>query len=136
VGPELAAFLGIPVITRVMEINHSLGLVWELKTADELEYRRIRVRLPAVITVTRELNNPRALSFSGVLKAKQKKLNILGIKDLAIAEEFTGSKGSPTTTKVSQVRTPQSQRKVEFLTGTREEIADQLIQKLKVYGFE
>jgi electron transfer flavoprotein alpha/beta subunit len=128
VGPEIAAFLGIPVVTMVQEIVESGGESWQVKANLENGYRLVQVKLPAVLTVTRELNAPRALSFSGIVKARKKEITHWGIDELGVPEGSAGLKGSPTI--VSNMRTQDSKREVEIIAGTREEKAERLIQKL------
>lgn len=128
VGPMLATFLGMPVVTMVQEIVESDGRQWKVKASVENGYRLVRVNLPAVFTVTRELNVPRALSFSGIVKARKKEIREWGLEDLGVEEESVGLKGSPTI--VSEMTTRDRKRQVEFITGTREEKVERLIQEL------
>jgi electron transfer flavoprotein beta subunit len=95
-------------------------------------YRRVQVRLPALLTVTRELNRPRALSFSGILKARKKTIEQWDRNALGIPEEMVGAKGSPTI--VSQMATVEKRRNVEFLQGNLEEKADKLVSRLDEAG--
>ena len=88
----------------------------------------MQVKLPAVFTVTRELNTPRSLTFSGIIKARQKEITEWGINELDVSEESVGLKGSPTV--VSNLSTWDSKREVEIITGTREERAEKLLRKL------
>ena len=132
VGPELATFLKVPVVTMVKEIVECSGQWWQVKASLENGYRRVQVKLPAVFTVTRELNTPRALSFSGIVKARKKEVAQWRIKELGVPEESVGLKGSPTI--VSNMRTQDSKREVEIIVGTREEKAERLIQKLADAG--
>ena len=132
VGPEIATFLNIPVVTMVKEIVESEGQWWKVKASLENGYRLMRVRLPAVFTVTRELNTPRALSFSGIIKARKKEISEWGIGELGVPAESLGLKGSPTV--VSNLSTTESKREVKMLEGTREEKAEQLVQKLAEAG--
>jgi electron transfer flavoprotein beta subunit len=128
VGPEMAIMLDMPVVTMVKEITMRHGEVWEVKAAWENGYRRMRIRLPALLTVTRDLNTPRALSFSGIIKARKKVITQWCLEDLGVPAETVGIKGSPTiVTEMCAVENP---RKVEFLEGTREEKAELLLQKL------
>jgi electron transfer flavoprotein alpha/beta subunit len=88
----------------------------------------MQVKLPALFTVTREVNTPRNLSFSGIIKARKKEIEQWGIDDLDVSQDSVGLKGSPTI--VSQLNTKVSNRNVEFIKGTREEKAELLVQKL------
>jgi len=132
VGPELATLLGIPVVTRVKELVVYGGEWWKVKASLENGYRLVRVKLPAVFTMTRELNTPRALSFSGIIKARRKEITQWGINDLGVSEDSVGLKGSPTI--VSRMTTKDSKRQVEIIAGTREGKAERLVQKLAEAG--
>jgi electron transfer flavoprotein beta subunit len=92
----------------------------------------VRVRLPAVFTVARELNSPRTLSFSGIIKARKKEITQWGIHELGVLEESVGLKGAPT--MVSRMATSESKREAEIISGTREEKAERLVQKLTEAG--
>lgn len=132
VGPEIATFLHLPVVTRVGEIVDCGGEWWKVKASLENGYRLVQVELPALLTVTRELNTPRPLSFSGIVKARKKQITEWGIDDLGMPEGSVGLKGSPTI--VSSMTTQESKRQVEMIAGTREEKAERLIQKLADAG--
>jgi electron transfer flavoprotein alpha/beta subunit len=132
VGPEIATFLRLPVVTRVREIVEYGGEWWKVKASLENGYRLVQVELPAVFTVTRDLNTPRALSFSGIVKARKKEITEWVIDDLGVPEGSVGLKGSPTT--VSKMTTQESKRQVEMIAGTREEKAELLVQKLADAG--
>ena len=128
VGPQIATFLDMPVVTMLQEIVNSAGDCWQVKASLEDGYRLLEVDLPALFTVTRDLNEPRALSFSGIIKARKKEITVCGKEDLKVPEELLGLPGSPTI--VSDMTTTDNKREVEFITGTREEMVDQLLTKL------
>ncbi len=128
VGPEIGMFLNIPVVTMVKEIVECGEEWWQVKASLENGYRLMRVKLPAVFTVSRELNTPKTLSFSGIIKARKKEISRWGIDELGLPEESVGLKGSPTI--VSTMTTKDSKREVEIITGPRVEKAEQLVQKL------
>jgi electron transfer flavoprotein beta subunit len=132
VGPEIAVFLDIPVVTMVQEIVEFRGDWWQVKASIENGYRRMQVRLPAVFTVTRELNTPRTLSFSGIIKARKKEISQWGLSELGLTAESVGLKGSPTV--VSELTSKENKREIEFITGDREEKAKLLVQKLAEAG--
>lgn len=132
VGPELSTFLDMPVVTMVIEIVEYDGQWWKLKASLENGYRLVHVKLPAVLTVTREINRPGTLSFSGIIKARKKQITEWGIGELGLAPEAVGLKGSPTI--VSDLCIRESKREVEFISGTREEKVDRLVQKLVDQG--
>jgi electron transfer flavoprotein beta subunit len=132
VGPEIGAFLNMPVVTMVKEIVEDREDWWKVKAAVENGHRLVQVRLPAVLTVTRDLNTPRILSFSGIIKARKKEITEWGSVELQVPEESLGLKGSPTF--VSKMAPTESKREVQFITGEREEKAEQLVRKLADMG--
>jgi electron transfer flavoprotein alpha/beta subunit len=132
VGPQIATFLGIPVVTMVEELIETDQDTWKVKATIENGYRLMKVKLPAIFTVTRKLNSPRVLSFSGIIKARKKQILCWSAGDLGVAEKTVGLFGSPTV--VSAMTTRSSRRQVEIINGTREEKAEILVQKLADAG--
>ena len=76
--------------------------------------------------MTRDMNVPRSLSFSGVVKAGRMEILNWSVKELDLLVENVGLQGSPSF--VSEMFTQESKREVRFLSGTRVEIADQLVR--------
>lgn len=132
VGPQIATFLKAPVVTMIREIVSTGAEEWEVKSEYENGYRRVRVKLPAVFTVTRDLNTPRTLSFSGIIKARKKTIAQWGLSDLEVSEALVGLKGSPTI--VTAMGATGNKREVTFIEGTREEKADALVSRLAHAG--
>ncbi len=132
VGPEMAVFLKMPVVTMVSKIVEQEEVQWKVKAKIEDGYRLMAVKLPAVFTVTRDLNTPRNLSFSGIIKARKKEITQWTLSDLAVPETAVGLDGSPTI--VSSMTTRECRREVEMIVGTREEMAEQLVEKLTSAG--
>ena len=132
VGPELAIFLDMPVVTMVREFVASERSSWKVKADLENGYRLVQVELPAVFTVTQDVNNPRTLSFSGIIKARKKEITTWGLDDLALPADSVGLKGSPTI--VSKLTVVESKRKCQIIEGTLEEKVDFVITKLVEAG--
>ena len=132
VGPEIATFLNAPVVTLVEEVIASDGDHWKVKASLDNGYRLVQVELPAVFTTTRELNTPRTLSFSGIIKARKKEIIQWDLEDLGLDKNSVGLKGSPT--RVSDLSILESKRNVEMLMGTRSEKVEQLFLKMVEAG--
>ncbi len=132
VGPEMAVFLDMPVVTMVREIVECKETHWIVKADLAHGYRLMEIALPAVLTVTRDLNTPQALSFSGIVKARRKSVATWGVTDLEVPTEKVGLAGSPTI--VSTLEPTDHGRTVTLLTGTLEEKADQLVDRLAEAG--
>ena len=132
VGPELSVFLDLPVVTGVKEIIGSSEPWWQVKAHIDNGYRELKVKLPAVLAVTRELNTPRNISFSGIIKARKKEITVWDFDALGVPESSLGLAGSPTI--ISDLRVSESKREVEMIEGTREEKAEMLVQKFADAG--
>lgn len=132
VGPQIATFLRIPVVTMVRKFETQESGVWRVQADWQNGYRRAEIRLPALLTVTRELNHPRALSFSGILKARKKTIEEWDLNALGASADALGAKGSPTI--VSEITSVENRRDVELLQGTKEEKAEQLVSRLAEIG--
>ncbi len=132
VGPELAVFLKAPVVTLVEEIVDATKTSWKIKAGLENGYKLLQVQLPAVLTVTKDLNTPRSLSFSGIIKARKKEITTWCLNDLGLSKAEVGLKGSPT--YVSDFTVQENKRVVEMITGDREEKAENLVQKFASAG--
>jgi|Deesub1362A_J573_1020465.scaffolds.fasta_scaffold00209_24 electron transfer flavoprotein beta subunit len=85
-GPRVGEILGIPVITHVREIQVNDGKL--IATRDlETEFEIVAVSMPALITVTNEINEPRLPSLSQILSARKKPIHTLTLEEVGIAEE-------------------------------------------------
>ena len=132
VGPEIATFLDMPVVTMVREFVEDQGDEWIVKADYEQGYRKVKLKLPAVLTVTRNLNQPKPLSFSGILKARSKEITEWDREILGVPEESVGLKGSPTI--VTEMTTLESRREVEMLEGTLQEKVERIVKILSDAG--
>jgi len=78
------------------------------------------------------LNVPKALSFSGIIKARKKEITIWKLQDIEMTPEIAGAKGSPTI--VDSFGTLETRRSVQILAGTVEEKAEALVSILANAG--
>lgn len=132
VGPEIATFLNMPVVTMVREIVEDQGDEWIVKADYGHGYRKVKLKLPAVLTVTRKLNQPKPLSFSGILKARSKEITEWDHEKLGVPVERIGLKGSPT--YVTEMSPLKSRREVKMLEGTLQEKVERLVRILSDAG--
>lgn len=131
VGPGIAEHLGIPFVTfvrKIEEINPEEKLIRVQRLTEE-GYEVIEMRLPALITVVKEINIPRLPSLRGKLKAKNAVIPVWTAKDLNVDINRVGLAGSPT--QVIKVFTPELKTAGEILTGSLSEQVDTLIKKLR-----
>ena len=132
VGPELAELMGIPFVAYVGQIEEiSAGRMRVRRMIDE-GHEIIESPLPAVITVTKEINVPRLPSLRGILKSKSFKIPTWTVKELGVDPNKVGLAGS--STKVIKIFTPIREKKAEVIQGEPEDQVDYLIGKLKTGG--
>ena len=129
VGPMLAECLNIPHISDVAAVEEITEASVLVRKLTDYGYARLRVKLPALLTVLKEINNPRLPSLTGILQAEEKEIQCAGHKDLLLDPAHTGLAGSATRV-VSSFR-PVLEKKSEILAGTPEEQAGLFVQRLK-----
>lgn len=82
----LAELLGIPMVTFVKKFEQTEGsLKVDRQTADG--YHVVECTLPALVTVTAGVNEPRYASFKGIMAAKKKPVDQLSLADLGLSPE-------------------------------------------------
>ena len=128
VGPGLAERLGIPYITYVRKITeYDNGTLLMERMMDD-GYDSLEVTLPALLTVVKEINEPRIPSLKGKMKSKKITVPILTAGDIEADPDQLGLKGS--TTQVVRVFSPELRGEKTMLTGSVDEQVDQLVEKL------
>lgn len=129
VGPQLAEFLNLPNVSRIVAIEKIGEGKLVTRSLIERGYRILETLLPALITVSREINTPRFISLLGVLEAESKPLTVWGTGELGINPQEVGFSGSPTQT--GEVFMPEIKRRGEILQGEPEEMAAEIVQKIR-----
>jgi len=109
VGPEVGTYLGLPVLTYVSKIEHIEDSSLIAHRAIEGGHEVVQVTLPVLISVVKEINNPRMPNFQGKMKAKKMEIPLITAEDMDVDEARLGLKGSPT--RVVKIFHPQVARK-------------------------
>ncbi len=132
VGPELAEMLDVPFVAYVSKIEEIRdGYLRVLRMIEE-GHELIETTLPAVITVSKEINVPRLPSLRGIMKSKSAKISTWGLDDLGVTEDMVGLAGS--STQVIKIFFPQRVCVAEILEGTPEAKVESLVEKLRGAG--
>jgi electron transfer flavoprotein beta subunit len=131
VGPMLATILDIPYVAWARKLTFADGNLMVERLLDH-GYDAVATNLPALITVVKEINEPRVPSFKAKLKAKKEAIPVWGSIDLGLESGDIGLSGS--FTQVVKVFPPPARGKAEIWTGTPEELAGRLWQRLKTQG--
>lgn len=129
VGPEIASLLKISQCTKTIKINHitkkNITITRRLKDTEET----INFKYPLLITVGREINNPRLMKFKDRQKAKNAIIKTININELGLNPSQTGIKGSPT--KVIKIYPCKKNHQTTFLSGTIEQQSKKTAMFLK-----
>ncbi|MBY8983977.1 MAG: electron transfer flavoprotein subunit beta/FixA family protein [Candidatus Lokiarchaeota archaeon] len=129
VGPELAEELNIPQITYVQKFELKEGTILVERIFRTEEVVIIESRLPALISVLKEINNPRNPTMSGVVNAFKKEIKVLNAEELKPDKRKIGRHGSMT--EVWKIFVPERKGEQIILKGTNEEIVQELCKHLK-----
>jgi electron transfer flavoprotein beta subunit len=129
VGPEIAEFLGIPHISYVRKIEDVKNNSIRVQRLMDEDYDVVESTLPVLLTVVRELNQPRLPSLKGKIAAKKAEIKKMGLKEIEIDEKDSGLKGSPT--QVKKIFAPEIRTDRKMLHGNAEEQVKQLVDALK-----
>lgn len=129
VGPGIAVQLDIPQITYIKKIEEIGDGVIRVQRMTEEGYDIIEGDLPILLTVVKEINDPRLPSLKGKMKAKKAEIKTWTAADIGVEEEMIGLDGSPT--QVVQIFSPPGREGGEFFQGEPTEMADQLVEALE-----
>ncbi|MCZ2404600.1 electron transfer flavoprotein subunit beta/FixA family protein [Paenarthrobacter sp. Z7-10] len=111
VPAQLAARLELPQVT----FASSLEVISEGDSHKAVARRDgdtyadvVEAVLPAVVSVTDQINHPRYPNFKGIMAAKKKIIKTLSLADIGVAGEDVGTAGSWTVVESAAVRPPRT----------------------------
>jgi len=129
VGPGISTHLDIPQVTYVRKIEEISNDKAKLERLTEEGYEIIETKLPVLITVVKEINDPRMPSLKGKMKAKSASVIKWNADDIDCNVNDIGLNGSPT--RVVKIFTPQPRKGGEILKGEPHEITAKVVDLLK-----
>jgi electron transfer flavoprotein beta subunit len=132
VGPETAENLGIPFITNVRRIEEIRKDYIRVQRMMEDGYEVIESKPPILLTVVKEINEPRPPSLKKKIQAKTLQVPVWSNNELKAEENRIGLKGSPTW--VVKIFPPETKGERKVLKGSLEEQLDTLVNELKGLG--
>ena len=128
-GPMLAQLLGVP---------HATGIVSEKRDDGQLEVEReleggalevVKLPLPCLLTAQTGMNEVRYASLKGIMQAKKKPLDKKSLGDLGLSAAAVAPK-----VKIEKIYTPPRGKGAEILSGSKDEIAQKFVGKVKELG--
>ena len=129
VPAALAAFLELPQVIFVKKFEQvEPGKAKVFRMSDD-GYEVIETSLPAIIGVVKEINEPRLPSLKGKMRAKSAKVTTWTASDLGL--DAGALNPASFGYKIEQFSPPPPRPRGEMVSGTPEEIAEKLFQKLR-----
>jgi len=129
VGPGIAIHLGIPQITYVRKIENVEGHLLRAQRLTEEGYDVVEAHMPVMLTVVKEINEPRIASLKGKMAAKKAAITTWTAEAIGADKARLGLEGSPT--MVVEIFTPPARPGGRILQGEPPQIAAEAIAELK-----
>ena len=130
-GTMIAEFLGCAHATVVVGVEANPDSK-SVKARRELEggiNETVELPMPAVLTIQFGINQPRYASLKGIMAAKKKEFKPWSAADLGLMDDAVGRFGAMY--EVQEILVPERKSKVEIISGTPEEAAATLVEKLR-----
>jgi len=119
-GVVLAEVMGVPHATLVMSIEQ---IATGIRVKRELEdgwFQHVEMPLPALLTIQSGAAKLRYATLMGIKKAKSKEI-----------KRVTAESGAASSLKLERIYFPQKSKRSQLLEGTPQEVATQLVDKLR-----
>lgn len=123
VGVVLAELLDVPHAAIVVEVEAGDG---ELTVKQELEagwFQKVRMPLPALLTIQSGINKVRYATLMGIKKARSKPLERLTPAELGV--------GLDPAQRIEKLYPPSRAKQTQMLAGSPKEQAEALLEKLR-----
>jgi electron transfer flavoprotein beta subunit len=128
VGPELAEHMDVPHVCYVNKVLDISDRIIRLTRMLDDGIETLEAPLPIVVSVTKEINQPRLATLRGRLNARKAEINQITSKDVDAELSDLGLDGSPT--RVVKIFTPTPPPAGEVYEGSPQELADRIFEKL------
>lgn len=131
VGPGLAFQLNRPYVTCVQKTREVSGDIIQVERMMDDGYDVLKSGFPLLITVVKDINQPRVPSLKGKMKARKAEIKRLNAEDIGADQACIGLPGSPT--QVVKVFPPEPRGERAILSGNVDQQVEQLVDRLKPY---
>jgi electron transfer flavoprotein beta subunit len=132
VGPQTAVLLDLPFVSSAISLERKDTRLYVEHRADGFR-EKFELLLPGALTIHPGALQPRDAGLMGIESAYEEgNLEKWGLEDLGLSPHHVGLKGSPT--RVHALSRVERVRECEFISGSAEEQADQLVKRLVESG--
>lgn len=124
VGPGVAELLDIPFVAWVRKIEEIKDNTITVERLMESGYDLIQTPLPSLISVVKEINEPRLASLRGIMKSKKTEIKKISADDLEVDKEKCGLSGSATF--ILHAAAPEKRTGGEKISGEIPELVEKI----------
>ena len=125
-GALLAENLGLPCVSNAVAIEYVDDSNLKVTRQADGNKEVIALQLPAVVTVNDSINEPRLPALRGIMQAKRKKIENVGLSDLGLsADDISAAK-----TELLEFQAPQGRSAGQKFEGDAAEITAQVVNLL------
>jgi electron transfer flavoprotein beta subunit len=103
----IAEYLGLPQLTHVRALSVEGGKVTGERETDDGVFT-LEASLPAVVSVTEKINEPRFPSFKGIMAAKKKEVTTLTLAEIGVEGDEVGLANAGSKVLRSQPKPPKT----------------------------
>ena len=128
-GPILAQLLGVPHATGIVSAKLDGGQVEVERELEGGALEVVKLPLPCLLTAQTGMNEVRYASLKGIMQAKKKPLDKKGLGDLGLDKSTVAAKA-----RIEKIYTPQKGAGAEILSGSKDEVAQKFVGKVKELG--
>ncbi|MDE2282834.1 MAG: electron transfer flavoprotein subunit beta/FixA family protein [Actinomycetales bacterium] len=126
---QLAELLDLPSITFAKKVTVN-GTTINVERQTEAGYDEVTSPLPAVVTVTAGVVEPRYASFKGIMAAKSKPVEVLSVADLGLSDVVAAGTGQAVTRVVAAEARQSGEKYVDDGDGAQKIVA--FLESIKV----
>jgi electron transfer flavoprotein beta subunit len=128
VGPEIASWLNLPLVTYVSDLGDVTNGSLRLKRLVEEGYQTVEVMLPCLITVLKEVATVRLSTLDGKMRAMEMNIPTWTAEQLEVEHSHLGLKGSPT--KVVKIESTKVMRDTQVVKALEADKVEKAVSTL------
>ena len=129
VAPGVAALAGLPLLSYAARIepDPAAGTV-RVRRITPTGYDVLEAPMPALITCTQALGEPRYPSLKGIMAARSKEITTASLADIGVDAATAG--GAVATTRVTGTQAPEARAATRVIRESADEAARQVVEFL------
>lgn len=128
-GPMVAELVGFPHATGIVSAKFEGGQVEVERELEGGALEVVKLTLPALLTTQTGMNEVRYASLKGIMQAKKKPLDKKSLGDVGLSAAAIAPK-----VKIEKIYSPPKGKGAEILTGSKDEVAQKFVGKVKELG--